>query len=90
MAIVRVIDERVLGRNKLAFDEHAILRMNERGVTEDQVVESLKSPDTTGLRADPGRHRVRKSYPANVSIDVIYEEDPTQIVVVSVMRNVKK
>jgi hypothetical protein len=90
MAIIQVIDEEVLGRHKLAFDEHAIRRMNERGVTEKQVIETLNSPDITGLPADSGRLRVRKRYGANVSVDVVYEEDPTQIVVISVTRNVKK
>jgi Domain of unknown function (DUF4258) len=90
MAIVRVIDEEVLGRRKLAFDNHAIQRMTERGVSEDQVIDTLNHPDLTGLPADPPRLRVRKWYPPDVSIDVIYEEDPTQIVVISVTRNVKK
>jgi hypothetical protein len=79
MAIVRVIDEQVLGRKKLAFDGHAILRMQERGVSEDQVIEALNHPDLTGLRADQGRLRVRKMQPPDVSIDVIYEEDPTTV-----------
>jgi hypothetical protein len=90
MAIAHVIDEEVLGRRKLAFDEHALQRMAERGVTEDQVIETLNHPDLTGLRADTGRLRVRKRYGPDTAVDVIYEEDPTQIVVISVMRSVKR
>jgi len=59
--------------------------MAERGVTE-----TLNHPDLTGLRADPGRLRVRKRYDPDAAVDVIYEEDPTQIVVISVVRSVKK
>jgi hypothetical protein len=90
MAIERVIDEEVLGRHQLAFDGHAIRRMAERGVTEDQVIQTLNGPDITGLPADPGRLRVRKKFSSRESVDVIYEEDPTQIVVISVTKNVKK
>lgn len=90
MAVVRVIDVEVLGRHKLAFDEHAILRMVERGVSEEEVIETLNNPDVTGLRADLGRSRVRKKYPPNVTVDVIYEELPTEILVISVARNVRK
>ena len=35
MAIARVIHEQVLGCKTVAFDEHAIVRMSERSVTED-------------------------------------------------------
>ena len=90
MVIGRVIDEEVLGRDKLAFDEHAVLRMTERGVTEQQVIDTLSNPDVTGLPADQGRLRVRKTFPRGTSVDVIYEEDPTQIVVISVLRRTKK
>ena len=38
MAIVHVIQENVLGCRTVAFDEHAIKRMTERGVTEDQAM----------------------------------------------------
>jgi len=90
MAIVRVIEEAVLGRRKLAFDEHAILRMKERGVTEEQVIQTLNNPTAVNLPADPGRTRVRRFYPPIVSVDVIYEEDPTVIVVISVTRTFRK
>jgi len=90
MAVVRVIDVEVLCRHKLAFDAHAILRMTERGVSEEEVIETLNSPDVTGLRADLGRLRVRKKYPSNSSVDVIYEDLPTEIIVISVARNIRK
>lgn len=90
MAVVKVIAEEVLGRHRLAFDEHALKRMAERGVTEQQVIETLQHPDVTGLPADPGRSRVRKQHTSIVAIDVIFEEYPTEIVVISVTRSVRK
>jgi len=85
MGIVHVIQERVRGCRTVAFDVHAVRRMAERRVTEDEVLDALRSPDKTGLPADPPRLRVRKLTPSGRRIDVIFEEDPTQIVVISVI-----
>lgn len=49
MAIARVIHEEALDCKSVAFDEHAIARMGERVITEDEVLEVLRNPDQTGL-----------------------------------------
>jgi len=84
MAIVHVIQESVLGCKSVAFDGHAILRMTERGVSEDEVVEVLRAPDQTGLPTQPNRQRYRKRI-AGRRIDVVFELDPTQVVVFTVI-----
>jgi hypothetical protein len=84
MAITRVIHEEVLGCKTVAFDEHARMRMEERGITEDEVVEVLRSPEQTGLPTQPNRFRSRKSL-AGRRIDVVFEHDPTHIVVITVV-----
>ena len=84
MAITRVIDEEVLGCKAVGFDEHALTRMGERSVTEDEVLEFLRSPDQTGLPTQPNRFRYRKKL-ADRSVDVVFEHDPTQIVVITVI-----
>jgi hypothetical protein len=86
MAIVHVIREIVRGCKTVAFDEHAIKRMQERKVSEDDVLEVLRHPDNTALRTTPGRLRFRKNFGASGSVDVIFEQNPTQIVVFSVWR----
>jgi hypothetical protein len=86
MAIVHVIRENVRGCRSVAFDEHAIKRMSERNVSEDDVLDVLRNPDQTTLQTTPGRLHFRKNYGPNSSVDVIFEEDPTQIVVFSVWR----
>jgi hypothetical protein len=90
MAIVHTITANVLGRSEVAFDEHAVQRMRERGVTEGQVLATLQHPDLTGLRADPGRLRVRRHYGSHTAVDVVYEEEPSRIVVISVIRVVRR
>jgi Domain of unknown function (DUF4258) len=47
MAIVHVIQESVRGYRSVAFDEHAIKRMMERGVSEDDVLDVLRNPTHT-------------------------------------------
>ena len=84
MAITRVIDESVLGCKTIAFDEHALTRMAERSVTEDEVVQVLRTPEQTGLPTQPNRFRYRKSF-ADRTVDVVFEHDPTQIVVITVV-----
>lgn len=74
----------------MAFDEHAIKRMSERSITEAQVLATLEKPDRTGLRADPGRLRVRRHYGSHASVDVVYEEEPARIVVISAIRVTRK
>jgi hypothetical protein len=84
MAIALVIHEQVLGCKTVAFDEHALTRMSTRSVTEDEVIEVLRNPDQTGLPTQPNRFRYRKNL-AGRSVDVVFEHDPTQIVVITVI-----
>lgn len=80
------VDDEVCGKNLVAFDEHAMQRMAERGVTEEQVLATLRKPDMVGLRADPGRLRMRRHYGSHTSVDVVYEDKPTRILVISAIR----
>ena len=50
MAIVHVIQGDVLGCRTVAFDEHAIRRMQERKVSEDEVLDVLRNPTQRGYR----------------------------------------
>ena len=84
MAVTHVIHESVLGCTSIAFDEHALTRMNERGVSEDDVVRVLSSRDRTGLPTHPNRFRYRKIV-IDRQIDVVFELDPTQVVVITVV-----
>jgi hypothetical protein len=84
MAIVRVIQENVLGCQRVAFDSHAEARMTERGVTEDEVLAVLRNPDQTGLPTLRHRLRYRKEVAPGRLVDVVFELDPTEVVVFSV------
>lgn len=84
MAIARVIDEQVLGCKTVAFDEHALTRMAERSVTEEEVLEVLRNPEHVGLPTQSNRFRYRKTLGGR-TVDVVFEHDPTQVVVVTVL-----
>jgi hypothetical protein len=84
VAIARVIREQVQGCSSVAFDEHALARMGERGVSEDEVLEVLQSPDQDRLPTQPNRFRYRKALKGR-PVDVVFEHDPTQIVVITVI-----
>ncbi len=86
MAIVYVIRENIRGCRTVAFDEHALKRMKEGKIGEDEVLEVLRNPDETSLKTTPGRLRFRKHFHPNGSVDVVLEQDPTQIIVFSVWR----
>lgn len=84
MAIIDVIHETVLGCKSVGLDEHAMKRMAERGVTEAEILDVLRSPDRTGLPTQDGRYRYRKQLSGR-DVDVVFEHDPTQIVVITVI-----
>ncbi len=86
MAIVHVIQEEVLGCKTVAFDEHALRRMQERNISEDEVLDVLRHPTGTGLPTQPNRFRYRRTDAAGGWVDVVFEHDPTQVVVFSVWR----
>lgn len=90
MAVIRVIQANARGKSEVAFDAHAIQRMAERSITEAQVLATLQNPDITGLSAGSGRQRVRRHYGGHHSIDVVFEEEPTRIVVITVVRVIRK
>lgn len=87
MAIAYVIHEDVFGCKTVAFDEHAALRRRERKIREEEVLDVLRNPTQTGLPTQPSRFHHRRIDAAGDWIDVVFEHDPTQIVVFSVWRN---
>ena len=84
MAITDVIHESVWGCKSVGLDEQAVTRMSERGISEDEILEVLRSPDRTGFPTQDGRFRYRKLI-ARCDVDVVFEHDPTQIVVITVI-----
>jgi hypothetical protein len=72
MAIAHVVSEAVLGCSSVAFDSYALTRMNERGVSEDEVIDVLRAPNQTGLPTQPNRFRYRRVVNGR-QVDVVFE-----------------
>src|SRR5438046_676319 len=70
---------------RVGFMAHAVDRMESRGISEADVLQTLREPDETGLPTQPGRKRVRWQKTPRVAIDVVYEELADEIAVVTVM-----
>jgi hypothetical protein len=81
----RLIFEEVLGFSKLEIVGHALSRMKERGVTTDEVIDTIRTPDRGGLPTQKGRKRVRKNRSAVAAVDVVYEELRDRIRVITVI-----
>jgi hypothetical protein len=79
------LSQPILGRKIIEFTAHALERMEVRDVTQEDVLNTLQQPDETGLPTQPGRTRVRWNKSRRVAIDVVYELEPTFIVIITVV-----
>ena len=82
---------KVRGRERVDFTHHADERMRERHVSTEQVIDAVISPDEEGLPVDdfggedaPPRYRVRKITGAGLALDVVLEDWPDSVVIISV------
>lgn len=78
-----VVHESVRGRERVEFIHHAMDRASERGITTAEVILCLREPSETDLPADPPRLRFRRLLPGGAAIDVVFEEHPDFIRVIS-------
>jgi hypothetical protein len=81
-----LLTEPIMGYTKIMFIGHAQDRMEDWGLTENDALKTLKSPDATGLPTDPGRERVRRNKTALTAIDVVYEKKPDLLRVITVIK----
>ena len=81
----KILSIRVRGKEKLELLRHALERMAQRGVTQSQVVHTIKNPDETGLPTQADRERVRKHLSSGLTLDVVYEELEDRIRVITVI-----
>ena len=68
---------------RLEFGRHCLDRMDQRGITQEEVLEAIQNPDEDGLKTQPGRKRVRKFKKGGEAVDVVYKEIQDKILVVT-------
>jgi len=72
----------VLGYDNVWFTRHALQRMKQRNVTQEQVFSVLERPTRKGLSTQAGRLRWRRN-----SVDVVFEKRTDKLMIVTVIRN---
>ena len=76
------------GRSQVEFTPHSLVRMRERGVSLQQVIETVRSPDVFDLPVDqesdaPPRFRYRSFLSEDMALDVVFEDLPDRILILS-------
>lgn len=81
-----ILNERLLGYEKVELTQHALSRMRERGISREDAFQTIRKPDRAGLPTAPGRQRVRWNKSINYSIDVVFELCLEWVRIITVMR----
>jgi hypothetical protein len=66
----------ILGFTFIELTRHSLDRMQQRGVSRDDVFRTIEKPDVTGLPTAPGRARVRWHKTLTHAVDVVYDMLP--------------
>jgi hypothetical protein len=69
---------------------HAQERMDDRDVTDEEILLTLREPHETGLPTQPGRQRVRRRLSARWDLHVVYEELGDRLRVITVMPKARR
>lgn len=81
-----MLNERLLGFDRVELTRHALDRMKQRKISREDVFQAIRKPDNVGLPAAPGRQRVRWNKSVNFSIDVVYELMTDRVRVITTFR----
>jgi Domain of unknown function (DUF4258) len=81
-----VLNERLLGFDKVELTHHALVRMKQRGISREDVFQTISKPDQSGLPTAPGRERVRWQKSINYSIDVVFDVTTDRVRIITAMR----
>lgn len=80
----KVIKAKVGRFEKVEFVPHALDRMKERRVTQDDVLEALRNPTIRDLPADVPRKRIAWTKSKSKILSVVYDEKPDILLVITV------
>ncbi len=75
------------GTMKIKFIEHALERMKERGITEDEVINAISEPDYVGKGY--GDREVAQKLINGKLLRVIYEKHGDEIIVITAYKTSK-
>jgi hypothetical protein len=68
---------------RIRYHDHALTRMSQRGVSSDQVAQTLRKPDTERPAKNQNAKRFEKTFSKTKRLSVIAEEKPAEFWVIS-------
>jgi Domain of unknown function (DUF4258) len=74
------------GRKRVWFTRHLLDQLKRRGVTEDEVIETLRRGRGVAGKQPPGVKRIRWAASAEVWFEVVYTISEEAVVVITVIR----
>ena len=77
------VEKPILGFRNVWFTRHALDRMQQRRISEAEVLQVLRSPTKKGLPTAPGRERWRRNRSRKLAIDVVFERWKGKLCVVT-------
>jgi hypothetical protein len=82
----KMVERPIRGFERVWFIRHSLIQMKLRSITEDDVLRAIARPSKTGLPTQPNRKRVRWVKARSMSVDVVYEEWESILVVVTAIK----
>jgi len=79
------VDEPILGYTTIEFTSHVLDRMEQRGVTQEDVLRTLKANKQAPGRQPPGRIRLYWHKSRNLTIHVVCEKGPNNLGIITVV-----
>jgi hypothetical protein len=79
------VDPPLNGKDKVEFGRHSLVQMEIRGISREDVLETLRCPTETGLPCDMFRSRVRRRLGRYKALDVVFEERDDRWLVITAM-----
>lgn len=77
------LDSPIMGCRVLEFCVHSLERMNQRGISQTDVIQALRTPTKRNLRADPPKQRIAWRKSDKTEIHVVFLRQPPKLVVVT-------
>ena len=82
----REVQYAVLGYDRVWFTKHALVRMKQRGVTQEEVFSVLENPTQENIPTAPATKRWRKERRNKKSIDVVFKFWSDKVAIITVIK----
>ena len=81
-----VLNHKLRGKDLVELTGHALKRMKQRGVSQEDVLNTIEKPTKSMPTTQIGRLRFRWQKTPRTSIDVVFEDGKDRVIVVTVVK----